>query len=61
MAKIKWEILEFFLNEAEHSLDSVNLITAQFKDTVSYMCLACALVASWPLMQEWLDGRFEPF
>ena len=31
---------------------------AQFKDHVSHMCLAGAVVASWSLMQE--RSRFEP-
>ena len=54
-------ILEFFLNGAELSLNSVNsekLINhpsmnwAQFKDPISHMCLAGAVVACWSLTQE---------
>ena len=57
-------ILEFFINGAELSLNSVNsanlgnLINhsnmnwAQFKDPVFYMCLAGAVVASWSLTHE---------
>ena len=53
--------VEFFLNGAELSLNSVNsekLINhpsmnwAQFKDPVSHMCLPGAVVASWSLRQE---------
>ena len=56
--------MEFFLNGTELSLNSVisvnsgNLINhwsmnrAQFKDPVSPMCLAGAVVASWSLTQE---------
>ena len=53
--------MEFFLNIAELSLNSVNsgnLINhssmnwAQLKDPVSHMCLACTMVASWCLTQE---------
>ena len=51
----------FFLNGAELSLNSVNsekLINhpsmnwAQFKDPISHMCLAGAVVACWSLTQE---------
>ena len=57
-------LLEFFLNGAEHSLNSVNsansvnLINnsrmnwAQFKDLVCHLCLAGTVVASWSLTQE---------
>ena len=57
-------LLEFFLNGAEHSLNSVNsansvnLINhsrmnwAQFKDLVCHVCLAGTVVASWSLTQE---------
>ena len=60
--------LEFFLNGAELSLNSVNsekLINhwsmnwAQFKDPISHMCLAGAVVAAWSLTQEaagWQSG-----
>ena len=34
---------------------------AQFKDPVSHMCLAAAVVASWSLTQRWLGGRFGAF
>ena len=53
--------LEFFLNGAELSLNSVNsekLINhpsmnwAQFKDPIFHMCLAGAVVACWSLTQE---------
>ena len=56
--------MEFFLNGAELSLNLVisanssNLINhwtmnwAQFKDPVSHMCLAGAVVASWSLKQK---------
>ena len=53
--------LEFFLNGAELSLNSVNsekLINhgsmnwAQFKDPISHMGLAGTVVASWSLTQE---------
>ena len=50
--------LEFCLNGAELSLNSGNLKNhrsmnwAQFKDPISHMCLACAVVASWSLTQE---------
>ena len=56
--------MELFLNVAELSLNSVNsansgkLINhcimnwAQFKDPISHMCLADAVVASWSLTQE---------
>ena len=55
------EAIEFFLNEAELSLNSVNsgnLINhwsmnwSQFKDPVPHMCLAGAVAASWSLTQE---------
>ena len=51
-------MLEFFLNGAELTLISANLINhismnwAQFKDPVSHMCLAGAVVACWSLTQE---------
>ena len=54
-------LLEFFLNGAELSLNSVNsekLINhwsmnwAQFKDPISHMCLAGTVVACWSLTQE---------
>ena len=57
--------MDFFLNGAELSLNSVisensgNLINhwsmnwAQFKETVSHMCLARAVVASWSLHKRW--------
>ena len=41
------ELLEFFLNGAELSLN-----WAWFKDAVSHMCLAGAVVASWSLTQD---------
>ena len=56
--------MEFFLNGAEHSLNSVNsansgnLINhgsvnwAQFKDSTSDMCLAGTVEASWSLTEE---------
>ena len=53
--------LEFFLNGAELSLNSANsgnllnhwsMNWAQFKDPVSYMCLAGTVVAYWSLTQE---------
>ena len=50
--------MEFFLNGAELSLNSDHLINlrsmnwAQFKDPVSSVCLAGAVVASWSLTQE---------
>ena len=52
----------FVLNGAELLLNSTNLGNlinhwsmnwAQFKDPVSHMCLAGAVVASWSLTQEW--------
>ena len=55
------ETMECFLNEAELSLNSVNsaklinhlsINLAQFKDSVSHVCLAGAMVASWSLTQE---------
>ena len=54
--------MEFFLNGAELSLNSVisaNSTWAQFQDTVSHMCLAGAVVASWTLTQEVAD--LSPF
>ena len=47
-------IVELFLNRAELSLNSVNSgnLIKQFKVSVSYMCLAGAVVASWSLTQE---------
>ena len=57
-------ILEFFLNEAELSLNSVNSVNsgnlinhpsmnwAQFKDPVFHMCLAGTVVATWSLTQK---------
>ena len=53
--------LEFFLNGAELSLNSVNsgnlanywsMNWAQLKDAVSHMCLAGTVVASWSLTRE---------
>ena len=50
--------MELFLNEAELSLNSGNLINhwsvnwVQFKDFVSHMCLAGGVVASWSLTQD---------
>ena len=50
--------LEFFLNGAELSLNSGNLINhwsmnwARFKDPVSHMCLSGTVVAFWSLTQE---------
>ena len=53
--------MELFLNGAELSLNSVNagnvinnwsMDWAQFKDSVSHMCLAGTEVASWSLTQE---------
>ena len=61
-------LVECFLNGAELLVNSGNLIIhwsrnwAQFKDSVSHMCLAGAVVASWSLTQEvGLGGRFKPF
>ena len=63
--------MEFFQNGAELSLNSVNsansgnLINhwsmnwAQFKNPVYHMCLAGAVVASWPLIQE--EAGLSPF
>ena len=53
--------MEFFLNKAEHPLNSANLENlinhwsmnwVQFKDPVSHMCLAGAVVLSLTLTQE---------
>ena len=50
--------MEFFLNGAELSLNSADLINhwnitwAWFEDPVSHMCLAGTMVASWSLNQE---------
>ena len=48
--------MEFFLNGVEISYNSVNsgnlINLIKFKDSVSHMCLAGALVASWSLTQE---------
>ena len=50
--------MEFFLNGAELLLNSEKLINhrsmnwGQFKDPISHMCLAGAVVACWPLTQE---------
>ena len=53
--------MEFFLNRAELSLNSVyseklinhsSMNWAQFKDPVSHMCLVGAVVACWFLTQE---------
>ena len=58
--------MEFFLNEAELSLNSVNskkLINhpsmnwAQVKDAISHMCLAGAVLACWSLTQEVVGSR----
>ena len=55
------DALQFFLNGAELSQNSVNsgnltnhrsMNWAQFKDPVSQMCLADTVVASWSLTQE---------
>ena len=52
------QTLEFSLNGAELSVNSGNQINhwsmnwGQFKDPVSHMCLAGAVVASWLLTQE---------
>ena len=62
-------IMEFFLNGAELSLNSVNSANSgklinhwsmnwdQIKDPVSHMCLAGAVVASWSLTQEVAGSR----
>ena len=56
--------MEFFLNRAEFSLNSVNSANSgnlinhwsmnwvQFEDPISHMCLAGAVVASWSLTPE---------
>ena len=53
--------MECFVNGTERSLNSVNsgmlinhlsINLAQFKDSVSQVCLAGAMVASWSLTQE---------
>ena len=63
--------MEFFLNGAELSLNSVNsansgnlinhssMNCADFKDLVSHVCLAGAVVASWSLTWE-VEGS-SPF
>ena len=59
--RLLWTV-ENFLNGAETSLNSGNLMNhwsmnwAQFKDPVSHMCHASAVVASWPLTQEVADS-----
>ena len=56
-----WWSIEFFLNEGELSLNSLNsrnLINywsmnwSQFKDPISHICIAGTVVASWSLTQE---------
>ena len=55
---IKKVTMEFFLNGAQPSLNSGNLINHlnmnwnQFKDPVFRLCLAGAVVASWSPTQE---------
>ena len=50
--------LKLFLNEAEFSLNSVNLVNhccmnwSQFKDRVSCQIFACEVVTPWSLTQE---------
>ena len=62
--EIRRESMEFFLNGADLSLSSVNLANsrnltsrqnmnwAQFSDSVTHVCLAGVVVASWSLTQE---------
>ena len=62
--------MEFFLNGAELLLNSVNsakLINqrsmnwAQFKDPISHMCLAGAVVVCWSLTQEVVGWQVRVF
>ena len=45
--------------KSENLINHWSMNQGQFKDSISYMCLAGAVVASWPLTQE--VARWSPF